>query len=72
VKQWLLQEGTDPRYGARHLKRVIERHIVYPVANLVATGQVSGGECIEINLKPDGSLAFTKAAASMIQEAVAG
>lgn len=72
VKQWLLQEGTDPRYGARHLKRVIERHIVYPLANLVASGQVSGGECIEINLKPDGSLAFTKAAASMIQGATAG
>ncbi|HLQ50891.1 MAG TPA: AAA family ATPase, partial [Terriglobales bacterium] len=30
---FLLQEGTDQRYGARHLKRSIERHVVYPLAN---------------------------------------
>lgn len=65
VKRWLLQEGTDPKYGARHLKRVIERNIVYGLANLVATGQIKGGECITVDLKPDGSLAFSKAAASV-------
>jgi len=40
VKEFLLKEGTDPRYGARHLKRAIERHLVFPMASLVATGQV--------------------------------
>jgi ATP-dependent Clp protease ATP-binding subunit ClpA len=40
VKSFLLHEGTDPKYGARHLKRAIERHIVFQLANLVATGQV--------------------------------
>ncbi len=63
VKQWLLREGTDPKYGARHLKRVIERRIVYALANLVATNQVSTGDCLDISLKPDGTLAFTKIAA---------
>ena len=63
VKRWLLREGTDPKYGARHLKRVIERNIVYALANLVATNQVSTGDCLDINLKPDGTLAFTKIAA---------
>jgi ATP-dependent Clp protease ATP-binding subunit ClpA len=62
VKRWLLKEGTDPKYGARHLKRVIERSIVYGLANLVATGQIKGGECINAGMKPDGSLAFSKAA----------
>src|SRR5215472_3460128 len=38
VKEFLLKEGTDPRYGARHLKRAIERNLVFPLANLVATG----------------------------------
>ena len=38
VKEYLLKEGTDPRYGARHLKRAIERNLVFPLANLVATG----------------------------------
>lgn len=61
VKESLLKEGTDPKYGARHLKRVLERRIVYALANLVATRQISTGDCIEITLKPDGALAFAKA-----------
>ena len=39
VKNFLLEEGTDPKYGARHLKRAIERHLVFPLANLVAGGE---------------------------------
>lgn len=71
VKLWLLKEGTDPKYGARHLKRVIERNIVYALANLVATGQVSGGECINVSLNADETLAFTKAAPAAPQESAA-
>ena len=36
-REFLLYEGTDQRYGARHLKRAIERHVVFPLANLLAT-----------------------------------
>jgi len=68
VQQWLLREGTDPKYGARHLKRVIERNIVYALANLVATGQVAVGDCIDISLKRDGTLAFRKAASAGASE----
>ncbi len=50
VKEYLLQEGTDPRYGARHLKRAIERNIVFPLANLVATGQVKLGDFVRIDM----------------------
>lgn len=60
VKTWLLKEGTDPKYGARPLKRVIERNIVYGLANLVATGQVASGDAINIGLRPDGGLIFSK------------
>ncbi len=60
VRGSLLKEGTDPKYGARHLKRVIERRIVYALANLVATRQIATGDCVGINLKPDGTFAFTK------------
>src|SRR6516225_6805920 len=45
-RDFLLQEGTDQRYGARHLKRAIERHVVYPMANLLATDQVRIGDMI--------------------------
>jgi ATP-dependent Clp protease ATP-binding subunit ClpA len=62
VKNFLLHEGTDPKYGARHLKRAIERHVVFPLANLVATGQVKLGDFIRIDLNPEGRLTFVKEA----------
>jgi ATP-dependent Clp protease ATP-binding subunit ClpB len=62
VKSFLLHEGTDPKYGARHLKRAIERHIVFQLANLVATGQVKLGDFIRIDLSPESRLTFVKEA----------
>src|SRR5438445_2938246 len=62
VKTFLLHEGTDPKYGARHLKRAIERHIVFQLANLVATGQIKLGDFIRIDLSPEGKLMFIKEA----------
>jgi ATP-dependent Clp protease ATP-binding subunit ClpB len=62
VKSFLLHEGTDPKYGARHLKRAIERHIVFQLANLVATGQVKLGDFIRIDMSPEGKLMFIKEA----------
>ena len=52
-KEFLLQEGTDQRYGARHLKRAIERHVVYPLANLLATEQIHLGDLICIDWDRD-------------------
>jgi hypothetical protein len=51
-RAFLLQEGTDQRYGARHLKRAIERHVVYPIARLLATGQVREGDVLVIDRRP--------------------
>jgi ATP-dependent Clp protease ATP-binding subunit ClpA len=48
-REFLLQQGTDQRYGARHLKRAIERHLVYPLANLLATDQVNLGDLVRID-----------------------
>jgi ATP-dependent Clp protease ATP-binding subunit ClpB len=62
VKQFLLREGTDLKYGARHLKRAIERNVVFPLANLVATGQVKLGDFIRIDLNGDGKMTFVKEA----------
>src|SRR5215213_6099110 len=49
AKEFLLSEGIEYRYGARHLKRAIERFRVVPLANLSATGQVHLGDCIVID-----------------------
>jgi len=58
AREFLLREGTDMKYGARHLKRAIERHVVYPLASLLATEQVSLGDVISIDW--DGSEAGLK------------
>ncbi len=62
VKDYLLSEGTDAKYGARHLKRAIERHLVFPLANLVATGQVKLGDFVRVDLNGEGSMVFVKEA----------
>jgi len=49
AKEFLLQEGTDLKYGARHLKRAIERLLVQPMSNLIATDQVRGGDCVNVD-----------------------
>ncbi|HYK59591.1 MAG TPA: AAA family ATPase [Bryobacteraceae bacterium] len=51
-KDFLLQEGTDLKYGARHLKRAIERLLVQPMSNLIATDQVRGGDWIRVDFDP--------------------
>jgi len=61
AKSMLLREGIDFRYGARHLKRAIERFLVYPLSNLVATEQVGLGDLVYIELNEDnGKLIFSK------------
>jgi ATP-dependent Clp protease ATP-binding subunit ClpB len=49
AREMLLTEGTDPRYGARHLKRAIERLIVQPLSNLIASGQIQRGDSIRVS-----------------------
>ena len=48
AREFLLMEGTDLRYGARHLKRAIERLLVQPLSNLMATGQIHNLDCIGV------------------------
>ena len=59
--QYLLREGTDLKYGARHLKRAIDRLLVHPLSSLIATGQISGGDVIRIDFDgTPGRLMFFK------------
>jgi ATP-dependent Clp protease ATP-binding subunit ClpB len=55
AKDFLLAEGTEAKYGARHLKRAIERHLVQPLSTLVATEQVLLGDVVEVDLDESGS-----------------
>jgi ATP-dependent Clp protease ATP-binding subunit ClpA len=71
-KGFLLEEGTDMKYGARHLKRAIERLLVQPMSNLIATDQVRGGDWVRVDFDPaTRCLHFAKEAEGMpIQEMV--
>ncbi|MEP7351783.1 MAG: AAA family ATPase [Acidobacteriota bacterium] len=61
-KDYLLVEGTDMKYGARHLKRAIERLLVQPMSNLIATEQVRGGDWIRVEHAEGGALTFSREA----------
>jgi len=62
----LLHEGTDLKYGARHLKRAVDRTLVHPLSNLMATHQVRSGDLISVDY-PSGhdGLTFFKQAEGM-------
>jgi ATP-dependent Clp protease ATP-binding subunit ClpB len=62
VKNFLLEEGTDAKYGARHLKRAIEKNLVSPLASLVATAQLKFGDVVRIDRNSEGRLIFIKEA----------
>jgi ATP-dependent Clp protease ATP-binding subunit ClpB len=61
ARKFLLQEGTSNIYGARHLKRAIERYLVYPLSNLASTGQVEHDDVVQVDFrKGKKELVFSK------------
>jgi ATP-dependent Clp protease ATP-binding subunit ClpB len=71
-KSYLLEEGTDLKYGARHLKRAIERLVVQPMSNLIATDQVRGGDWVKVDFDGDRRcMTFTKEAEGLPVAAMA-
>jgi len=66
AREFLLREGTDMKYGARHLKRAIERALVHPLSNLIASGQVQGGDLLLVDYDAElACLTFVKEAEDM-------
>jgi hypothetical protein len=70
----LLKEGLDYKYGARHLKRAVERFLVYPLSNLVATGQIGLGDLVHVDVDNARSkLVFSKSSGgALIHEMTEG
>lgn len=67
AEEYLLRVGTDKRYGARHLRRAIEQHVVQPISSLMLTGQVMLGDLVRVSC-PDGTLQFHKIPAETIAQ----
>lgn len=47
----LLQEGTDPQFGARPMRRAVERMLVAPMARMIASGQIKAGDVVDVRLR---------------------
>ena len=54
ARAWLAEQGYDPAYGARPLKRVIQRSLQNPLATLILEGRVKDGETVRIGRGEDG------------------
>lgn len=60
AKDWLAQTGYDVTYGARPLKRVIQKYLVNPLAQELLAGNFGNGDTIKVNVGPRVGLEFTK------------
>ena len=58
AKAAIIEHGTDPLLGARPLRRAMEHDVVDPLSRLLVSGQVVAGDVVEVDLQPDGDLAF--------------
>jgi ATP-dependent Clp protease ATP-binding subunit ClpB len=65
AREWLADKGYDPAYGARPLKRAIQKAVQDPLAELILSGKVKDGEAVKISVAPGKqSLAFNGEAAA--------
>ena len=54
AKAWLADKGYDPVYGARPLKRVIQRELQNPLAGLILEGKIGDGDTVSVSAGPEG------------------
>jgi len=70
AKELILEQGVDVRYGARHLKRSIERLLVQPLSNLIATEQIGPGDLIYVDCSSGDGLTFSRTRTRMSMSAM--
>ena len=64
AQEALIEEGYDPVYGARPLKRVIQRRVQNPLAMAILEGAYQEGDTVRVEPGPDGGLSFTRVPAA--------
>jgi ATP-dependent Clp protease ATP-binding subunit ClpB len=64
ARAWLADEGYDPVFGARPLKRVIQRSLQDPLAEMILAGDVRDGDALSVTAGPDGLIVGGRVAAS--------
>jgi ATP-dependent Clp protease ATP-binding subunit ClpB len=63
-RQWLADEGYDPVFGARPLKRVIQRALQDPLAEMILSGDIGDGQTVRVTAGPDGLIIGDRVATS--------
>ncbi|HAV39585.1 MAG TPA: chaperone protein ClpB, partial [Aquificaceae bacterium] len=58
AKEHLVKLGYDPAYGARPLKRTLQKHLETPLANLIIKGEIKDGQRVLVDLSEEGNLVF--------------
>jgi len=66
ARKWIAKTGYDPDFGARPLKRVLQREVADPIALDLLKGDFQTGDTIVVDAKPDGGLVFDSAATAEI------
>jgi ATP-dependent Clp protease ATP-binding subunit ClpB len=66
AQKWVAQTGYDPDFGARPLKRVLQREVADPIALEMLKGTYQSGDTIVVDASPDGGLVFEQAATAEI------
>ncbi|MFB9222063.1 ATP-dependent chaperone ClpB [Paracoccus cavernae] len=69
ARQWLANEGYDPVFGARPLKRVIQRSLQNPLAEMLLSGEVLDGQTVKVTAGPDGLIVGNRVAGSHLGSA---
>jgi len=69
ARRYLLEHGTNPRYGARPLRNLLETEVLFPLASLISSTQVKEGDRIQIDAHSEGDLIFRRAMKTMVAAA---
>ena len=72
AREWLATEGYDPAYGARPLKRVIQKYVQDPLAEMVLAGKIHDGETVKITYDRAGETRKAKVLLMTLAEIEAG
>jgi len=53
AKRWLVDKGTDVQYGARPLRRMVEKKVITPISHLICSDQIRKGDLITVDVRDD-------------------
>jgi ATP-dependent Clp protease ATP-binding subunit ClpB len=67
AREWLVTNGFDAEYGARPLRRLIQRQVENPLAKQVLAGEYSEGDAVQVDVSEDDTLTFTRRAGERLE-----